>query len=186
LLAYILTVLLTPAQVAESLPAPVQGEEGVAEVDALEAAPAVMRDRSQRVAAEGGGDADGAPAKMFTKRKRKKRPGKPPLNFNPKVKPDPERWLPRWQRKGFRGRKKKKQMAAVGKGTQGSAGITEAEMAYVSVFDCSCDHAMPSRLVVAEYHACLCTCVTYLCACVACSLNNLSSGRHFPPCPHAG
>lgn len=115
-------------RVAELLPPPVEVDEAnaAADVDALEAAPVVARDRLQRRAAPADGGDDGH--KVFTKRKRKKRPGKPPKDYNPKVKPDPERWLPRYLRSSFRGRKLKKKMAAVGKGSQGAASMTQAEI----------------------------------------------------------
>ncbi len=47
-------------------------------------------------------------------------PGKLPKKYDPTVKPDPERWLPRFERSDYK-RKHKKRVGAVGKGTQGSA-----------------------------------------------------------------
>uniref|UniRef100_A0A8C7EI98 Signal recognition particle subunit SRP72 n=1 Tax=Nothoprocta perdicaria TaxID=30464 RepID=A0A8C7EI98_NOTPE len=46
--------------------------------------------------------------------------GKLPKNYDPKVTPDPERWLPMRERSYYRGRKKGKKKDQVGKGTQGS------------------------------------------------------------------
>lgn len=57
--------------------------------------------------------------KVKPKRKRKI---KLPKNYDPKVKPDPERWLPRWQRKTYR-KKKNDRKFNVGKGTQGSTAV---------------------------------------------------------------
>lgn len=120
--------------VAEQLPPPnTQGT--TEETDALEAAPVLIRRQAAAAAAATAAastttaSGDAAP-RILAKRKRKKRPGKLPKDYNPKVKPDPERWLPKWQRSTFKGRKKKKQLAAreVGKGTQGTAGM-EAQMA---------------------------------------------------------
>lgn len=51
-----------------------------------------------------------------------------PKNYNPNVAPDPERWLPKWQRTGYASKRKRKQ-SGVGKGTQGSANISQAEAA---------------------------------------------------------
>ena len=46
--------------------------------------------------------------------------GKLPKHYNPDIPPDPERWLPRWERSRGRGGRKRKHVM-VGKGTQGSA-----------------------------------------------------------------
>ncbi|NXM97382.1 SRP72 protein, partial [Sylvia borin] len=54
------------------------------------------------------------------KKKKKKKKGKLPKNYDPKVTPDPERWLPMRERSYYRGRKKGKKKDQVGKGTQGS------------------------------------------------------------------
>jgi signal recognition particle subunit SRP72 len=54
------------------------------------------------------------------KKKKKKRKGKLPKNYDPKNEPDPERWLPRWERSYYRGRRKDKKKD-IGKGTQGAA-----------------------------------------------------------------
>ncbi|XP_047128704.1 signal recognition particle subunit SRP72 isoform X1 [Hydra vulgaris] len=55
------------------------------------------------------------------KRKRRKRKkGKLPKNYDPEIDPDPERWLPKWERSTFKHKKAKKGANTVGKGTQGS------------------------------------------------------------------
>lgn len=57
------------------------------------------------------------------KKKKRKRKRVLPKNYDATVDPDPERWLPRWQRSSA-GRKKvdkRKAAQSVGKGTQGAA-----------------------------------------------------------------
>ncbi|MBN3317729.1 SRP72 protein, partial [Atractosteus spatula] len=63
------------------------------------------------------------------KKKKKKKKGKMPKNYDPKVAPDPERWLPMRERSYYRGRKKGKKKEQVGKGTQGatSGGLAELD-----------------------------------------------------------
>lgn len=62
-----------------------------------------------------------------TAKKRRKRKGKMPKSFDPKVDPDPERWLPRKDRSTYKGRRrdKRKDAAGIGKGTQGGVGNAE-------------------------------------------------------------
>jgi len=55
---------------------------------------------------------EGAEQKKKTKKKKKLFP----KNYNPAVPPDPERWLPKWQRSYF---KKKQRKGVLGKGPQG-------------------------------------------------------------------
>lgn len=57
--------------------------------------------------------------KVTSSKKKKKRKTILPKNFDPNVKPDPERWLPKYERSTYRKKKDKKQ---VGKGTQGAIG----------------------------------------------------------------
>uniref|UniRef100_A0A673VY64 Signal recognition particle subunit SRP72 n=1 Tax=Salmo trutta TaxID=8032 RepID=A0A673VY64_SALTR len=54
------------------------------------------------------------------KKKRKKKKGKLPKNYDPTGNPDQERWLPMRERTYYRGRKKGKKKEQVGKGTQGA------------------------------------------------------------------
>ncbi|KAK6635587.1 hypothetical protein RUM44_000841 [Polyplax serrata] len=54
------------------------------------------------------------------KKKSKKRKGKLPKYYEPGVMPDPERWLPKHQRSGWK-KKKDRRGKDIGKGTQGSA-----------------------------------------------------------------
>ncbi|NWI57371.1 SRP72 protein, partial [Calyptomena viridis] len=62
------------------------------------------------------------------KKKKKKKKGKLPKNYDPKVTPDPERWLPMRERSYYRGRKKGKKKEQVGKGTQGSTTAGSSEL----------------------------------------------------------
>ena len=66
----------------------------------------------------GKGKEEGAKEKKKKRKKRKKRPL--PKNYDPNVTPDPERWLPRWQRSTARV-KKDKRKENVGRGTQGAS-----------------------------------------------------------------
>ncbi|CAH1103592.1 unnamed protein product [Psylliodes chrysocephalus] len=53
-------------------------------------------------------------------RKHKKRKGKLPKNYDPNTLPDPERWLPKYERTGFR-KKRDRRAKEVIKGSQGTA-----------------------------------------------------------------
>ncbi|KRT83349.1 Anaphase-promoting complex subunit 3 protein, partial [Oryctes borbonicus] len=54
------------------------------------------------------------------KKKHRKRKGKLPKNYDPKVAVDPERWLPKYERAGFR-KKRDRRVKDVIKGSQGTA-----------------------------------------------------------------
>lgn len=54
--------------------------------------------------------------------------GKLPKNYDPKVTPDPERWLPMRERSYYRGKKKGKKKEQIGKGTQGATAGACAEL----------------------------------------------------------
>ncbi|XP_054167221.1 signal recognition particle subunit SRP72-like [Oppia nitens] len=56
------------------------------------------------------------------KKKKKKKKIKLPKNYDPKVEPDPERWLPRYERSTYKKKKDKRGQYAIGKGTQGAVG----------------------------------------------------------------
>ncbi|OCU00877.1 hypothetical protein XELAEV_18006654mg [Xenopus laevis] len=60
--------------------------------------------------------------------KKKKKKGKMPKNCDPKVTPDPERWLPMRERSYYRGKKKGKKKDQIGKGTQGTTLSASAEL----------------------------------------------------------
>uniref|UniRef100_A0A8C7E2J0 Signal recognition particle subunit SRP72 n=1 Tax=Naja naja TaxID=35670 RepID=A0A8C7E2J0_NAJNA len=54
--------------------------------------------------------------------------GKLPKNYDPKMTPDPERWLPMRERTYYRGRKKGKKKDQIGKGTQGAMTAASSEL----------------------------------------------------------
>lgn len=54
------------------------------------------------------------------KRRKKKRKLRLPKTYDPNVQPDPERWLPKYERSTFK-RKKKAKDRDIGRGTQGAA-----------------------------------------------------------------
>merc|ERR1712142_839863 len=80
---------------------------------------------SKKVAKQSPEDGDVNPEVIKKRKNRKKKKGKLPKNYNPEVDPDPERWLPRWERSTFKHKKTKRGMNAVGKGTQGSSASAE-------------------------------------------------------------
>ncbi|XP_076677979.1 signal recognition particle 72 [Andrena cerasifolii] len=65
----------------------------------------------------------GKPAVDLTqkKRKKRKRKGKLPKCYDPNIPADPERWLPRHERSGFRKKRDRRNRDAAMKGTQGAA-----------------------------------------------------------------
>uniref|UniRef100_A0A8D1HPW9 Signal recognition particle subunit SRP72 n=1 Tax=Sus scrofa TaxID=9823 RepID=A0A8D1HPW9_PIG len=97
------------------------------DVDALENSPGAtyVRKKGGKVAGDnqpkehGQGD---------LKKKKKKKKGKLPKNYDPKVTPDPERWLPMRERSYYRGRKKGKKKDQIGKGTQGASAGASSEL----------------------------------------------------------
>lgn len=63
------------------------------------------------------------PGEDFVKkrvRKHKKSKGKLPKNYDPNIPPDPERWLPKYERTGYR-KKRDRRAKDVIKGSQGTA-----------------------------------------------------------------
>uniref|UniRef100_A0A2M4BFJ3 Signal recognition particle subunit SRP72 n=1 Tax=Anopheles marajoara TaxID=58244 RepID=A0A2M4BFJ3_9DIPT len=110
----------------------------VSEIDALEAtnwmmiAKAVRRKQPAGAGGSGRG-ADQSPgagtpgaeqhqtaAAAARSQKRKKRKGKLPKNYDPDAQPDPERWLPRYERTGYR-KKRDRRVKEIIKGSQGTA-----------------------------------------------------------------
>lgn len=56
-----------------------------------------------------------------------------PKNYDPDVPPDPERWLPRHERSGFRKKRDRRNRDAAMKGTQGAAtGASDLQYVYAS------------------------------------------------------
>jgi len=89
-------------------------QESTENADELEKLPAPSL-RNKQVAPVAGEE-----PKQLKKKENKKKKRKPrlPKNFNPAVTPDPERWLPKWQRSYY---KKKQKKGQLGKGSQGLA-----------------------------------------------------------------
>jgi len=73
-------------------------------------------------------DTTGSKAEVEKKRK-KKRKIILPKNFNPEVLPNPERWLPRHERTGYRKKKDRRynKETGIGKGTQGSSNVSSEQ-----------------------------------------------------------
>jgi hypothetical protein len=98
---------------------PTVGDNVNVDVDALENLPAprfagkestgITDDKGKKKDVKGG-------EKDKDKKKKRKKKTKLPKNYNPSVKPDPERWLPKWQRSYFN---RKQRKGVVGKGSQG-------------------------------------------------------------------
>ncbi|KAK7793568.1 hypothetical protein R5R35_000404 [Gryllus longicercus] len=106
---------------------PLDFSERAADVDALETSNWMMGTKVIKKAAKvepSPGQKPETPGdeliqKKKTKRKRK---GKLPKNYDPNVAPDPERWLPRHERTGYRKKKDRRNKDKdIGKGTQGAA-----------------------------------------------------------------
>ncbi|TPP56307.1 Signal recognition particle subunit SRP72 [Fasciola gigantica] len=78
------------------------------------------KSRRNLVATPAPGSTDGASAAEVEKRKRrhKKRPVRLPKNYQPGVMPDPDRWLPRRERAGYRGKRRNKRQINL-RGPQG-------------------------------------------------------------------
>lgn len=92
------------------------------EIDALEAANWVMSIKAAKKSASAKAEqSPGTPGSDLQKKKSKshrKRKGKLPKNYNAEVAPDPERWLPRYERSGYR-KKRDRRAKDVIKGSQG-------------------------------------------------------------------
>lgn len=57
---------------------------------------------------------------LVRKKKHKKRKGQLPKNYDPNIPPDPERWLPKYERTGYR-KKRDRRTKEVIKGSQGTS-----------------------------------------------------------------
>lgn len=64
--------------------------------------------------------------KQSKKKKKGKCKSKQPKEFDPERKPDSERWLPKYERTGYRPKKQRRGKGDVGKGTQGADSATSA------------------------------------------------------------
>ncbi|KAH8381801.1 hypothetical protein KR009_000273 [Drosophila setifemur] len=91
------------------------------EIDALEAANWVMSTKAAKKSANA--KIEPSPSTPIEKRKsqNRKRKGKLPKNYNASVAPDPERWLPKYERTGFRKKRGGARGKDVIKGSQGMA-----------------------------------------------------------------
>ncbi|KAG8594977.1 hypothetical protein GDO81_001382 [Engystomops pustulosus] len=96
------------------------------DVDALENSTGAtfIRKKAAKVA----GEQAKVTGQVEIKKKKKKKKGKLPKNYDPKVAPDPERWLPMRERSYYRGKKKGKKKEQIGKGTQGATSAATAEL----------------------------------------------------------
>ncbi|XP_040273323.1 signal recognition particle subunit SRP72 [Bufo bufo] len=96
------------------------------DVDALENSTGAtfIRKKAAKVA----GEQAKVQGQVEIKKKKKKKKGKLPKNYDPKVTPDPERWLPMRERSYYRGKKKGKKKEQIGKGTQGATSAATAEL----------------------------------------------------------
>ncbi|XP_055606621.1 signal recognition particle subunit SRP72-like [Uranotaenia lowii] len=96
------------------------------EIDALEATNWMMIAKAVKKKIPTSGKTDqspGTPGSEITKQKKKsvrKRKGKLPKNYDASSVPDPERWLPRYERTGYR-KKRDRRVKEVMKGSQGTA-----------------------------------------------------------------
>ncbi|XP_063221217.1 signal recognition particle subunit SRP72 [Bacillus rossius redtenbacheri] len=98
-----------------------------ADIDALETSNWVMRSKvAKKTAAkveQSPSSKPGTPGnELIQKKTKRKKKGKLPKNYNPSVTPDPERWLPRHERTGYRKKKDRRNKDKdILKGTQGAA-----------------------------------------------------------------
>lgn len=93
-----------------------------AEIDELEATNWMMIAKAVKKKPVKSDQSPGTPGSDLTqkKNKKKKRKNKLPKFFDPNAKPDPERWLPKQERTGYR-KKKDRRVKEVMKGSQGMA-----------------------------------------------------------------
>lgn len=91
------------------------------EIDSLESANWMMNTKAAKKTGTKSDQSPGTPGTDLQKRKTKrKRKGKLPKNYNVDILPDPERWLPKYERTGYR-RKRDRRTKDVIKGSQGMA-----------------------------------------------------------------
>lgn len=94
----------------------------IAEIDALEATNWMMNTKAAKktttTKADQSPSTPGTDSQRVRKRRARKRKGKLPKNCNTDVQPDPERWLPKYERTGYR-KKRDKRSKDIIKGSQG-------------------------------------------------------------------
>ncbi|XP_017101834.1 signal recognition particle subunit SRP72 [Drosophila bipectinata] len=91
------------------------------EIDALEAANWVMSTKAAKKSANAKVEPSPSTPSEKKKSQNRKRKGKLPKNYNAEVAPDPERWLPKYERTGFRKKRGGARGKDVIKGSQGMA-----------------------------------------------------------------
>ncbi|XP_011300118.1 signal recognition particle subunit SRP72 [Fopius arisanus] len=93
------------------------------DVDALETSNWVIGTKvvKRKLEPSPGKTGTGTGGEMEGKKKKRKRKGKLPKNYDASSAPDPERWLPRHERSGFRKKRDRRNRDATMKGTQGAA-----------------------------------------------------------------
>lgn len=105
--------------------------QGSVDVDALESS-SFLGAKVAKKTPRPGGVASPKPNEegkdILKKKSKKKKKKRMPKNYNPNVDPDPERWLPRRERTGYRKPKRDRRRAEKFTGAQGTAGagVTEA------------------------------------------------------------
>lgn len=100
------------------------------EIDNLESTNWMMSTKAVKKTASKSDQSPGTPgselAQKLKKKAHRKRKGKLPKNADPDSVPDPERWLPKYERTGYR-RKRDRRTKDVIKGSQGMAGPSAAD-----------------------------------------------------------
>lgn len=107
-------------QVSTKLPA-LDSITNSAEIDVLEATNWMMNTKAVKktvTKSDHSPSTPGSESQKIRKRRVNKRKGKLPKEYNPEVAPDPERWLPKYERSGYR-RKRDKRSKDIIKGSQG-------------------------------------------------------------------
>ncbi|EZA47743.1 hypothetical protein DMN91_012368 [Ooceraea biroi] len=110
----------TKAQLLSKKLPPLRDLAETTDVDALESSNWVIGTKVVKKKVEPSPGKPVSDVKMQKKHKKRKRRGKLPKNYDPNVAPDPERWLPRHERSGFRKKRDRRNRDTM-KGTQGAA-----------------------------------------------------------------
>lgn len=110
----------TKAQLLSKKLPPLHDLAETTDVDALESSNWVIGTKVVKKKVEPSPGKLVSDVKLQKKHKKRKRRGKLPKNYDPNVAPDPERWLPRHERSGFRKKRDRRNRDNM-KGTQGAA-----------------------------------------------------------------
>lgn len=89
------------------------------DIDQLEAANWMMSKAVKKTTVNKYDQSPGTPVLKQKQKRKKNRKTKLPKNYNPNVKPDPERWLPKYERSSYRHRKRDRRVKEQIKGSQG-------------------------------------------------------------------